>query len=86
MWVAMLAMLLKTPVLELPHPVPVTLRFTETRVFIEMAGEIQDPVKVFAPQALETWVNQEKMTCRRYGGYRWVTFPILHNQEACEPY
>jgi|GEM_PF-3776823 len=80
------ALLVKWPVLELPRPVKVELQYEDTRVRIEMEGEIQDPVRVFAPRALEIWINGEKMTCRRYGGYRLATFPILHNQEACEPY
>lgn len=81
-----LALLLKSPVLVLPSAVPVELRYSGPRVWIEMKGEIQDPVKVFAPQAREIWINDEKMTCREYGPYRLATFPILHNQEACEPY
>jgi hypothetical protein len=86
MTLGILALLIRAPLIELPKSVPVTLRYEESRVAIEMAGEIQDPVKVFAPSADEVWINGEKMTCRRKGGYRIATFPILHNQEACEPY
>ncbi len=86
MWGAVLAMLIEFPVLTLPRPVAVTVRHTEDRVFIELAGEIQDPVRVFAPQAREIWINSEKMSCWRDGGYRIASFPILHNQESCEPH
>jgi hypothetical protein len=83
---AILALLLKFPILELPRPAPVQWRVADGRVWIEMKGEIQDPVRVFAPGAREIWINNEKMTCRQYGRYRLATFPILHNQEPCEPY
>ncbi|MDX2181643.1 MAG: hypothetical protein SFV18_18760 [Bryobacteraceae bacterium] len=86
MWTAVAALLVRAPILDLPRPVRVEVRYEDSRVRIEMEGEIQDPVRVFAPKALEIWINGEKMTCRRYGGYRLATFPILHNQEACEPY
>lgn len=86
MWAALLAMLIQAPIIEIPKPTAIRLRYTESRVFIEMSGAIQDPVRVFAPHAREVWINGEKMTCRKYGNYRLVTFPILHNQEACEPY
>jgi len=86
MWVGLLALLVQTPVLSLPTRVPVELHFRETRLDIRLAGEIQDPIRVWAPRAREVWVNGEKMTCRQYGNYRLVTFPILHNQEACELY
>jgi hypothetical protein len=85
-WVGLLALLLRGPVLELPIPVAANVRYEEDRVWIELEGEIQDPVRVFAPRANEVWINNEKMTCRVYGPYRLATFPILHNQEPCEPY
>jgi hypothetical protein len=83
---AFLALLIEKPVLILPRPVAVEVRYTEDRVFIDMAGEIQDPVKVYAPRAREIWINNEKMSCWREGGYRMASFPILHNQESCEPH
>jgi hypothetical protein len=86
MWIGLLAMLLRGPVLETPKAVPALVRHDGDRVWIELEGEIQDPVRVFAPQAKEVWINNEKMTCRMYGKYRLATFPILHNQEPCEPY
>ena len=86
MWIGLLAVLLRGPLLETPKPVAASVRYEGDRVWIELEGDIQDPVKVFAPRANEVWINEEKMTCRVYGGYRLATFPILHNQEACEPY
>ncbi len=86
MGLALAALLVRHPVLELPRAVTVAVRHEGARVDIEMEGEIQDPVRVFAPEAREVWINGEKMTCRQYGGYRLATFPILHNREACEPY
>lgn len=86
MGIGLLAMLLQGPFLELRNPVAVQVQYVEDRVSIEMEGPIQDPVKVFAPQAEEVWINGEKMTCRAYGAYRLATFPILHNLEGCEPY
>lgn len=86
MLVGLLALLVHSPVISMPKAVPVEVHHEEERVLIRMQGEIQDPVKVWAPRAREVWINDEKMTCRIYGGYRLATFPILHNQEACEPY
>jgi hypothetical protein len=85
-WIGLLAALLRWPVLETPKPVAAALRWEGDRVWIEMEGGIQDPVRVYAPDAKEVWINGEKMTCRMYGNYRLATFPILHNQEPCEPY
>lgn len=79
-------MLLRGPVLDTPKAVAAALRYDADRVWIELEGEIQDPIRVFAPKANEVWINNEKMTCRMYGSYRLATFPILHNQEPCEPY
>ena len=88
MTAAILAVLFWRPLLELPRPVPVSVvwSYGGRRVEITMQGEIQDPVRVFGPDAYDVWINGEKMTCRRYGAYRLVTFPILHNQEPCELY
>jgi hypothetical protein len=86
-WVGLLALLVYGPVLEMPNPVTASVRYEDKRVWIDLEGEIQDPVRVFAPAADEVWINNEKMTCRIYrGGYRLATYPILHNQEPCEPY
>ena len=85
MWWAVMALLIEFPVLSLPRPVAVRFERAGERVFIEMEGEIQDPVRVFAPGAQEIWINREKMSCWRDGGYRIASFPILHNQEPCEP-
>lgn len=86
MWVGLLLALLRNPLLPVPVAVAVAYSDDGRRIDLTMPGEIQDPVRVFAPAALEVWINGEKMTCRRYGPWRLATFPILHNREACEPY
>lgn len=86
MWIGLLALLLRAPLLETPEPVAASVRYDGDRVWIELEGGIQDPVRVFAPEAKEVWINNEKMTCRMYGRFRLATLPILHNQEPCEPY
>jgi hypothetical protein len=83
---SLLAVLIYHPLITFPRPANVQLNYEETRVIVTLDSDIQDPIRIYAPKALEIWVNNEKMTCRRYGSYRLATFPILHNQEPCELY
>lgn len=84
---ALLALLLRAPVLEAPVPASGPIEHSQLgrRVDLYFKGDIPDPVRVFAPRAEEFFINGEKMSCLKQGGYRLLTFPILHNQEACEP-
>jgi hypothetical protein len=83
----LVALLLRGPILDAPVPAAAPIEHSQNgrRVDLYFKGDIPDPVRVFAPRGEEFFINGEKMSCLKQGGYRLLTFPILHNQEACEP-
>lgn len=52
------------------------------RVVIE--PNVIDNAVVYAPEALQIFVNGRKLSCRKEGDQRRIFYPILNNREPCE--
>ncbi len=51
---------------------------------IWMQPNVADNAVVYAPDALQIFVNGRKISCRKEGDSRRLFYPILNNREPCE--
>ncbi len=51
---------------------------------IWMDPNVADNAVIYAPDALQIFVNGRKISCRKEGDSRRLFYPILNNREPCE--
>lgn len=51
---------------------------------IWMEPNVADNAVVYAPDALQIFINGRKISCRKEGDFRRLFYPILNNREPCE--
>jgi len=51
---------------------------------IWMEPNVADNAVIYAPDALQIFVNGRKISCRKEGDSRRLFYPILNNREPCE--
>ena len=51
---------------------------------IWMQPNLADNAVIYAPDALQIFVNGRKISCRKEGDSRRLFYPILNNREPCE--
>jgi len=51
---------------------------------IWMEPNVADNAVIYAPDALQIFVNGRKFSCRKEGDSRRLFYPILNNREPCE--